>query len=167
MTQRNENRHVVDTIFVLALFAIFAVCALMLVSIGAGVYQKTVDDMNTNYNSRTTYSYVAEKLRQNDTAGSISVGQIGNSEALILSEEVNGSVYSTYLYAYDGYLRELFISPDFIINESSAEAGQKLLPINNFTLEKTSSGLYKFSMTTDDNQEIELYISPKSERSDN
>ena len=167
MIQKNENRHVIDTIFVLALFAIFAVCALMLVSIGAGVYQKTVDDMNSNYNSRTTYSYIAEKLRQSDISGSVSIGQLDDLSALVLSEEIEGNIYSTYLYAYDGYLRELFVSPDFIISDQAKNAGQKLLQIKDFSIQQISSGLYKFSMTTNDNQKLELFVSPKSERTNN
>ena len=164
MNTKSENNHVVDVIFVLALFAVFAVCALMLVSIGAGVYQKTVDDMNTNYNSRTAYSYVAEKIRQNDEAGSVEVADLAGNPALILSETVDEKVYSTYLYAYDGYLRELFVSPDFKIDSNSPEAGQKLIPVKGFDLSKVSDTLYSFSIVTEDDQDIELFISPKASR---
>ena len=57
--------------FVLALFGVFAVSALALVTIGADVYQHTVEDMGVNYESRTAVSYIMEKVRQNDTADSI------------------------------------------------------------------------------------------------
>ena len=162
MNNKTENHHVVDVVFVLALFAVFALCAMMLVSIGAGVYQKTVNDMNENYNSRTAYSYVAEKIRQNDEAGSVSIGDISGHKALVLSEAVGDKTYATYLYAYDGYMRELFVSPDFVLDSSSAEAGQKLLPVKNFDIEKEREGLYSFEMITEDDQSIELFISPKS-----
>ena len=164
MNTKSENNHVVDVIFVLALFAVFAVCALMLVSIGAGVYQKTVDDMNANYNSRTAYSYVAEKIRQNDEEGSIGISDMGGNPVLVLSETVDDKVYSTYLYAYEGYLRELFVSPDFKFDDNSVTAGQKLIPVKKFDLEQVSDNLYSFSMVTEDDQDIELFISPKASR---
>jgi len=164
-SQRQENRHVIDVIFVLALFAIFAICALMLVSIGAGVYQKTVDDMNLNYNSRTVYSYVAEKIRQNDETDSVSVGTLADAPAVILSQVIDSLEYRTYLYSYDGYLCELFVSPDYIIDGNSVNAGQKLIPIKDFEINQISDYLYSFNMITTDNQSIELYISPKSSRS--
>lgn len=45
-----------DILFVLALFGVFAVSALSLVTIGADVYQHTVEDMSVNYDSRTAVS---------------------------------------------------------------------------------------------------------------
>ena len=52
MNQRNENKHMVDVLFVIILFCVFAVSALILVMIGANVYKKTVNDMDSNFNSR-------------------------------------------------------------------------------------------------------------------
>ena len=74
MNNRNQEKHfIVDILFVLALFGVFAVSALALVTIGADVYQHTVEDMSVNYESRTAVSYILEKVRQNDTADSISL----------------------------------------------------------------------------------------------
>ena len=41
--QKQEKHFIVDILFVLALFGVFAVSALALVTIGADVYQHTVD----------------------------------------------------------------------------------------------------------------------------
>ena len=66
MNNRNQEKHfIVDILFVLALFGVFAVSALALVTIGADVYQHTVEDMGVNYESRTAVSYILEKVRQN------------------------------------------------------------------------------------------------------
>ena len=65
MNNRNQEKHfIVDILFVLALFGVFAVSALSLVTIGADVYQHTVEDMSVNYDSRTAVSYIMEKVRQ-------------------------------------------------------------------------------------------------------
>ena len=63
--QKQEKHFIVDILFVLALFGVFAVSALALVTIGADVYQHTVEDMGVNYESRTAVSYIMEKVRQN------------------------------------------------------------------------------------------------------
>mgnify|MGYP000296636721 CR=1 FL=1 len=47
MNDKTQEKHfIVDILFVLALFGVFAVSALSLVTIGADVYQHTVEDMS-------------------------------------------------------------------------------------------------------------------------
>ena len=60
--QKQEKHFIVDILFVLALFGVFAVSALALVTIGADVYQHTVEDMGVNYESRTAVSYIRKIL---------------------------------------------------------------------------------------------------------
>ena len=63
--QKQEKHFIVDILFVLALFGVFAVSALALVTIGADVYQHTVEDMGVNYESRTLF----RRHHQTDHAG--------------------------------------------------------------------------------------------------
>ena len=49
-----QKGHVVDFLFTLALFCVFAASALMVVVIGANVYRQTVRGMDSNYDSRTS-----------------------------------------------------------------------------------------------------------------
>ena len=58
MNNKNDNRHMVDILFVIALFCVFALSALMLVIIGSNVYKKTVTNMDNNFDSRTSFSYI-------------------------------------------------------------------------------------------------------------
>ena len=93
MNNRNleqEKHFIVDILFVLALFGVFAVSALALVTIGADVYQHTVEDMGVNYESRTAVSYIMEKVRQNDTADSIFLTDLENVPALCMLSEIDG-----------------------------------------------------------------------------
>ena len=53
---KQEHSFIVDVLFVLALFGVFAISALVLVTIGADVYQHTVQDMSANYEPRTAVS---------------------------------------------------------------------------------------------------------------
>ena len=94
--QKQEKHFIVDILFVLALFGVFAVSALALVTIGADVYQHTVEDMGVNYESRTAVSYIMEKVRQNDTADSIFPDRSGKCSGALHASEIDEETYCTF-----------------------------------------------------------------------
>lgn len=165
MNLKQENRHIVDILFVLALFGVFAISALMLILIGANVYQKTVDDMSHNFDSRTAFSYVTEKIRQNDDANQVSIGTFENTPAIILSEKTEDGTYCTYLYQYNDSLMELFAKKDANLGSNPLAAGQPVLDIKDFQLEEVNSQLYHFYLQTKDEKTLSLYISLHSDQS--
>ena len=61
---QKQDKHIVDVLFVIGLFCIFALSSFFLISIGANIYRKTVAHMDENFNTRTSLSYVVEKIRQ-------------------------------------------------------------------------------------------------------
>ena len=73
MNPRQRQNHFIDVLFTLGLLCVFAASALAVVLIGAHVYQSTAADMDANYTTRTSLSYVAEKVRQHNESGSISL----------------------------------------------------------------------------------------------
>lgn len=162
MNSKEENRHIVDVLFVLALFCVFAISALMLVTIGANVYQKTVNNMDTNYSSRTAFSYVTEKIRQNDASQTISIGSLEGRPAIILSQEIEGQLYNTYLYEYEGYLTELFTSADLNIGGDLLKAGHPLIQLEKFNLCEVEPSLYRFELSTENEESVSLYLSTQS-----
>ena len=163
MNQKQENRHIVDILFVLALFCVFAVSVLLLVSIGANIYQKTVNDMDGNYNSRTAFSYITEKIRQNDTSSAVSIGTLDDVPSIILSQEVEGEIFHTYLYEYDGYLTELLTRPGLDLGGNLLKAGRPLIRLEQFELSEAGSSLYRFRLTTKARKSLSLYISTQSD----
>ena len=125
---KQEHSFIVDVLIVLALFGVFAISALVLVTIGADVYQHTVQDMSANYETRTAVSYLTEKVHQNDITSAegesnACITTLNGTPTLMLSQEVNEEVYSTYLYLYDGYLKELFMQQNNSLGGNSLEAG--------------------------------------------
>ena len=160
MDFKQKQRHIVDILFVLALFCIFALSALMLVLIGSNVYRKTVANMDDNYNTRTSLAYVTEKIHQFDETDAIEIGTLGDRDALILKTNTESSQYYTYIYMNDGYLKELFVSAD---SDLAPEAGQNILPIEDFQLNKINNKLYQFTISVDDKNQYTLYVSTHSE----
>lgn len=68
------RRHVIDLLFTLALFCVFAASALLVVLIGADVYESSARGMDRNFDLQTSLHYVAAKVRQCDAAGAVRAG---------------------------------------------------------------------------------------------
>lgn len=103
-----------DQMFLVILFAVFAVCAFSLSMIGANIYSHTASVMNEDYEERIDISYVTEKIRQWDEKDSIEIGSFHGRTALIHTEKINGKKYNTYLYQEKGALRELMVREGLI-----------------------------------------------------
>lgn len=159
MKGKQEN-HIIDVLFVIALFCIFALSAIFLISIGADIYRKTVTHMESNFNSRTTFAYVTEKVRQSDISGAVTVGELDDLPALLLTEKQGDTEYITYLYEHEGFLKELMVRKDTPLGPS---AGQEIVEITEFNLEQISDRLFSFSITTNNGESCNLYVSIKTE----
>ena len=123
-----------DKMFLIILFAVFAVCAFSLITIGANVYSHTASVMNQDYEKRIDISYVTEKIRQWDQADSIEIGSFHGRTALIHRELINGKKYNTYLYQEKGALRELMAREDL---DTTTMQGEKIVAAKDFSVKET------------------------------
>lgn len=133
------TRHSIDTLFTFLLLLSFLLFSLLVAGTGSIVYQNGTDSLNKNYTSRTALSYLTEKLRQHDHTDGISIRELDGIPSLVLYEEQNGTHYCTYLYFYDGALRELFTQAS---NVPSADMGTVIAELSGFTfsVESTHDG---------------------------
>ena len=159
MQEKTENRHMVDILFVLTLFCVFALCALTLVTLGANVYQRTVDHMESNFESRTPTSYITQKVRQADWENGVYVTQFDGIEALLMKQTIQETEYYTYIYEYEGYLCELFTRADL---DMSASAGNQIVPIRSFHVAKENPHLISLDITTDNRESLHFTICTRS-----
>lgn len=151
----NRRSTKIDGVFVIALFTMFAVTAFLLILIGAKQYQNTANTMDANYETRTISSYLTEKLRQNDTSGTITITEIDGTPALALKTIENDISYVTYIYYYENALREI------VVNESSVfslETGQEIIQTGGFEADLISDNLLKITITTNEDQKHMLYL---------
>lgn len=96
------------TAAVFSLCALFAVLAMGLTLLASSVYRATAGEADENYTHRVALSYLVNQFRRGDEINCIALTEFGGSDALVLTERVAGSEYVTYLYCYDGQLRELY-----------------------------------------------------------
>lgn len=155
----DENKHVVDLLFVMAIFLVFTFSALMLILVGTKVYKNTVEKMDKNFETRTSFAYLTEKLRQADRTEGIEIGEFNGNTAIIMKEDIEGNMYATYIYLYDGHIKELFTSME---NSLAADAGQDILIAEGFDAQKAAEGLYKVSVTPPGERPYTFFVSSVS-----
>ena len=158
MNQKQEH-HIIDILFVIALFCMFALSAIFLISVGADIYGKTVSHMESNFNNRTAFAYVTEKIRQADTTDTVSIGSLDDIPALTITRTINDTRYITYLYQYENQLKELMVREDTPLSPS---AGQDILTLHSFMPMQINENLYSFSFTTEEGDNRSFYVSTKS-----
>ena len=156
----NRRANKMDSIFVVALFTVFAITAFLLILIGAKQYQHTANAMDLNYESRTISSYLTEKIRQNDTAGAISLCQLEGTPALAIQTIENDVTYITYIYHHNEALREIMVTSDSVF---SLESGQQIIQTAGFYPEYLENNLIKISITTTEGTTEYLYLTLHSD----
>lgn len=134
-----RQRHSIDLVFALVLFAGFAVCAMLLVLLGARIYSRTAQTMNT-VDTPVFLSYLTEKLRSSDSAEAVSVGEDGS---LRIEQELEEGVYVTWIYVEDGSLKETLMPQG---QPPLAGAGTVIGQISTFRPEFLSENLLKIEV---------------------
>jgi len=159
MKQTSFRRPVSDILFVLVLFLFFAGSALTVVLLGAKVYESTAARMEDNYTARTALAYVSEKVRHYDTENAISIRDLNGSPAIVLSEEIDGVPYNTWLYFHEETLRELFQKASSVV---SPQNGTPLVNLKSFTIREIEADFYEFTAVSPNDETLRLLIHPKS-----
>lgn len=157
--QKHRSTHMIDFLFALSLFCVFALCAFIVVAIGAGVYRSTVRYMGDTYSTRTALSYVTEKLRQHDAEGLVSIGEVDGRTALILRDELDETDYVTYIYSDDSRILELTVQEG---TEVSAQMGQEIIEVRDFSIAEEDDGFIRLSATGTDGNAVSLYVHLRS-----
>ncbi len=160
MNLKRSGKHTVDILFILALFGAFIVSALLIVVLGARVYQNTVDRADHSFTSRTSLAYVTEKIRQHDEDDSVAITEIEGQPVLCLTQTYGNTSYYTYLYDYDGYLKELTVEDHY---QPTLDQGQNIIPISSLEMEQISNSLYSFKITGTDGSAVSFLVSIYSE----
>lgn len=110
MMTKRRSMSFVALIDVLVLF-LFSV-----VSIGVGLsavkgFQRIEEDRSDISELAVAMSYLHTRIRQNDRSGAVSVrpSPVGESSALVISEQIGQVEYETWIYWHQGTLLESFI----------------------------------------------------------
>lgn len=144
MKFRERDRSIIDTIFLLALFGVFLICALFIVLFGAKIYKNVVKSSDESFYERTSLSYISEKIRQNDNSHGVDIIEDNGNTVIILHQEIDNYSICTYIYTLDNSLMEFTTTEG---NEFYKDYGTKIMDISDFKVEKRSDSLYRFMIT--------------------
>lgn len=158
MKERTQ-KHIVDILFVIALFGLFVLSAIALISIGARIYSRTMTNMDNNFTARTAVAYITEKIHQSDSQNAVSLCSFAGNPAFVINSNANNIEYKTYIYEYEDVLRELTVRADL---ELSPSAGQEIIEINRFEIIPLNDYLVHCVITMMDGQNYDFYVSAHS-----
>lgn len=144
MRFRIQQNHMIDFLFPVALFFVFAVSAMTVILLATGVYRSTTEHSSLNYTARTSLAYICEKIHQNDINGDVVLGTFDGCDALILKQPRREDTYQTYIYVYENELKELFIKVGV---DAPAKSGKTILAVEDFSMEAVRDGLFRFTCT--------------------
>ena len=160
LTTKKKDKHVIDSVFVICLMLLFVLCALSVIAIGASIYQKNVSAMASNNSHRIASAYITEKIRQADIDGTVRVKELFGKNVLAMSKEVNGELYTTYIYDFDGQLMELMARDSLEV--VYPRSGQKIMDIKALEIEEVSDRMFSIEVVLEDGTEDFLYITKRS-----
>lgn len=126
----------VNVLFTMLLFLIFVLCALFTVLIGGKVYENISARMEENYTGSTALNYVANKVRQGDMEGAVSVVNINGTSVLQLKQQFGEETYVTQIYYLNGSIRELFTD---LQSGLSLEDGLEIMDSEGITFSQSGS----------------------------
>lgn len=149
-------------ILALVAFTLFVASLLMVLLTGADVVKRLTDRDRENYDRMTATQYIATRVHQSDVDGMLSVGTFGENSAIIITEEIEGSLYNTLVYCHNGYLREIFCAADA---ELSPTFGEEIVPMESFVAE--DMGDHIRVTVSDGKREDTLYFSLRSRKEAN
>lgn len=135
-----RRKHSFDIVFALLLFAGFAACSMLLVLLGAKIYGRTAEKMNT-VDAPVILAYLTEKLRCCDGESAVSVGEDGS---LQIKKTMEGKEYVTWIYTENGSLKETLIEKG---KKPIANAGTEIGRINSFKAELIQEHMLQFRVT--------------------
>lgn len=159
MNSSSQYRHVIDLVFPITLLFVFAASALMVLILSAHIYGTTTHRFQTNAEKYGALNYISEKLRQNDIYGGIHIEELDGVACLALDSEYHDQAYTTYIYAQDGYLRELFARSDIPI---TLHSGQSIMTLASLSIEHIDDQLIRITVTDEDGRTESLITQERS-----
>lgn len=139
-----RTQHSIDSLFSILLFGVYVVFLLLMIVFCAKAYESAAAGEAENNNLHTAAAYVTAKFRTHDTEGDIYSGQVAELPALCMTDTVNDRKYVTYIYLYDGSLKELFVSEE---TPAMPQMGTTIATLASFDVQSLSENFFRIFLT--------------------
>lgn len=128
-----NNKKLSGQPFTLLLFCLFAVSACLMIALSAQAYQQIQKKQQLHLETMNVFSYINNKIKENDLIDSIEVLNIKGIDVLKLSSSEGDFETATYIYSMDGILYEIYAAADI---EVSLDDGRALIECGKVSFEK-------------------------------
>lgn len=150
------NRHKTDLFFMSALLILFATTSFLVILIGVKQCHFISSRLTANYETRIISSYLIKQFNHYDTSGSIAITDLNEIPSLSFTHTLEGQKHTTYIYAYEGYLRELTVHENETIIPAS---GKKIAKTNSLLVDICGNHLYRITIIDTKGNTYPMYIS--------
>lgn len=135
-----KRGHTLAMLYPLGLLAVYALLAAGVILLAAEGFRSSQTQADREFGCTTALAYVTEKLRSGDRQDAVRVDSLEGCPALVISLDREGAGYDTYIYCYDGSLRELMVKREL---PPAPQMGTKLLELEDFRPEWAGDGLLR------------------------
>ena len=151
-----KRTHTLDYLFICVLLVFFFSIFILLVTMGVRQYHGITKQALQNQNLYTASSYLREKFNKYDSADTILFTNIHETPFISFTNLGEKDSLVTYIYVYDGYLREFQQNTD---SSFDLEQGVPIAKLQSLEWETYSNNLYCFTLTDLDGNISPIYIS--------
>jgi hypothetical protein len=145
--------------FTVMLLCIFALAAIFVAVLGAKVYANSAEKLQANFDTRTSIIYLSEKIRT-CPGDAYDVRELNGSTALVLSQEVGGTTYESWIYVDKEKLCEAVVTAGDTV---STAGGQQIMGLKSLDAELVDGGI-RITVLTPEDQESTTFISGRTGR---
>jgi hypothetical protein len=145
--------------FTILLLGIFALAAVFVAVMGAKVYANSADKMQANFDTRTSLVYLSEKIRTCPADG-YSVRDLNGMKALVLSEEIDGYTYESWVFVMNDKLSEATVMAGDTVMPGTA---QQIMDLKQFEATIKDGGI-EITVTTLAGDRDTTFISARTGR---
>ena len=156
----SKHGHRLHTLVILILFLVFALSSVSVLMYGTKVYKSVTEKTDENYSLRTGLIYLSNKITAADKS-SIYMDTYQKVDMLVIPEEIEGQMYETRIYCYNGQLREIFTD---VGNDIPLDGGLYITDMKNLTISEKNKGLLEIEAEYEDIGKRKLIVNIKEEQ---
>lgn len=142
-----RQRNFFDIFFSLSLMCVFVLCSTLLLFFQINQYQQQKTKNDEQASARLIQSYLTMNFHQRKATQQFSILNIDGIQGLQIQDSHDST--STFIYVYDGYLRELYQDEKAKVDIT---IGDSIAPLEHMQIQQDGN-LYTFSLLQGDKKD--------------
>lgn len=144
--RRRGGYTLIELILVLMLLVLVASVVFTLAGTGSQAYLRLTSKQSQAADLRTGLSYIDVQLRRHDVQDELSIqpDPFSSKPALLITQQIEGQTFLTWVYLRDGYLCELFVLEGTTVTDAMAS---RIVPIDGMEIEVLENDVLKITLT--------------------